>query len=731
MVSDIALNDDAAISEPEQDLFGVNDLCEAIADRIYESQSPVGTTIALNGVWGSGKSSAANLICYHLRSRNSKQSEHPSKLTIVEFRCWWFKGRESVTLAFLQELSSAIEKTVGEKARALFAAIGKKMLSAGSAIGPAVAIAASSTPETKLVSASTGSLAKGVIDFASQFFSDSDSLEVLVQELSELLRDRSERFLVVVDDIDRLTPDEAIQVFHLVNSVGRLPNVMFLLVFDRQLAEEAVSTLFVSDVSHFLEKIVQVSFDLPLPRRADLNNYARKEIYRRCGEPHDSRSEKYFVNVFADCVVPFLNVPRDVVRLSNAISITWPSVSNEVNLADFVGLETIRIFEHDVYERVRNGKRLICDTKFSSYHEDDTDELGKFLEGIETSSRSRLEKALKRLFPRLTGVQHNDDTLTDWAKERRLCSSKHFETYFRLFPRVDIIPKAEIEEFIARADDRDFVQSSLLSAKSEQIESGLSRLPVLLDELYCRWDEIDPTAYESFFGAILEVVDEIDANEIYDSGLLATGRNLVRVQATIEKIVFSKMSMEERSKTLLSVCMQASLGWLSEFAYDAYDQRRRRATSQPTPEHRCYLLEEDVDTLIDVFLDSVKSASMDGKLIRHQHLLRILRHWALFSKDRESDLNPWIKDQLKDDKSLSYFALAFTHERHETGGAVGELSNHYKEITFHANVQSMREFFEPPEFRRCLENVDLRQSLTEDQARWITRILSCWEQSEI
>ena len=40
-----------------------------------------------------------------------------------------------------------------------------------------------------------------------------------------------------------MTPDEALLVFRLAKSVGRLPNGIYLLVFDRELAEKAVQEL--------------------------------------------------------------------------------------------------------------------------------------------------------------------------------------------------------------------------------------------------------------------------------------------------------------------------------------------------------------------------------------------------------------------------------------------------------------------------------------------------------
>ena len=44
------------------------------------------------------------------------------------------------------------------------------------------------------------------------------------------------------------------------------------------------------------------------------------------------------MNIFYDVVVPYITTPRHVARFQNAISVTWPAIANEVNLADFIAL---------------------------------------------------------------------------------------------------------------------------------------------------------------------------------------------------------------------------------------------------------------------------------------------------------------------------------------------------------------------------------------------------------
>ena len=289
---------DAPIISPDDDQFGIDPFAQAIAKSFTDIRSPVGATIALNGAWGSGKSSAVNLIRYHLAP-----AEKCNKLTVIDFKCWWFRGEEALTLAFLQELNGALENNIGKKGKDLIAKLGRKLLQTGPVIGPAIN-AATGSP--------LGSIFSGALKASKDIFSEDESIEKIFNDLSIQLANQTKRFLVIIDDIDRLTSDEALLVFRLAKSVGRLPNVMYLLVFDRDLAEQAVQEKYPSEGPHFLEKIIQASFEVPLPARDDLNNAIFAEVEKYCGSPTDDDQMKYFMNVFYDVIAPYINSPRDV-----------------------------------------------------------------------------------------------------------------------------------------------------------------------------------------------------------------------------------------------------------------------------------------------------------------------------------------------------------------------------------------------------------------------------------
>lgn len=147
---------DAPILTPDDDRFGIDMFAHALAQSFENIESPIGATIAINGPWGSGKSSAVNLIRHHL-----KKDVEDGKLELIDFRCWWFRGEEALTLAFLQELNASLRKSLGEKAKELIPRLGKTLLQAGPVVGPAMNLATGGF---------WGTFTSGSMDFAKRFF---------------------------------------------------------------------------------------------------------------------------------------------------------------------------------------------------------------------------------------------------------------------------------------------------------------------------------------------------------------------------------------------------------------------------------------------------------------------------------------------------------------------------------------------------------------------------------
>ena len=184
------------------------------------------------------------------------------------------------------------------------------------------------------------------------------SLSDLRDDLSNALREQDKRLLVIIDDVDRLSPDEVRQIFRLVKSVADLSNVIHLLIFDRAIAERAFVDPANALGPKWHEKIVQAAFDLPPVQRVDIQRMFIDDLNKLAGatSPND---QMRWANVFHDSIAPWLATPRDARRLLNSLVVSWPAVARDVDIADFVALETFRLFEPRLHTFIRSNPRSL------------------------------------------------------------------------------------------------------------------------------------------------------------------------------------------------------------------------------------------------------------------------------------------------------------------------------------------------------------------------------------
>jgi energy-coupling factor transporter ATP-binding protein EcfA2 len=122
-------HNDKPITEPSDDRFGIDPFAQTLAASIRKIKAPEGTVVALNGPWGSGKSSAVNLILHHLKDAIAKD-----EIVVVNFACWWFRGEEALALAFFRELYAGLGPSLGERFTKVLPKIGARLLRAGAVV---------------------------------------------------------------------------------------------------------------------------------------------------------------------------------------------------------------------------------------------------------------------------------------------------------------------------------------------------------------------------------------------------------------------------------------------------------------------------------------------------------------------------------------------------------------------------------------------------------------------
>lgn len=629
------ISSDRPIQHPGEDLFGVDPFAQMVARSILGQRSAEGTVIAVNGPWGSGKSSVVNLVVHHLGQAS------PESLEIVPFNPWWFAGSPALARAFFSTIASALNRTLKHEGRDALETFLSRLGSLNTYTESAARMAE-----------------KGVASGVAYFALGDRSLEEEHLKIARALRDQEKSFLIVLDDIDRLNPDEALLVFGLVKSFGRLPRVTYLLAFDRLLIERLLEERFPSEGGEYLEKILQAVFDLPptppeilrdtfLGEAEKLFDVAEAEMVR-------------FMNLFYDIVVPNLVSPRNVIRLAGSLRVTAPAVRGEVNPADFMAIETLRLFWPAVYRNVRDHPELACGGIGAHSHgnaENAKAEVSAaLLAGVTESDQSYVKTALQRVFPRLEGVWGNVSYGPEWEESwelaRRVCSRRHFPTYFQYAVNPDALPSSVRDDLITRAGDEAFIRQTLLEALQVKRRSGGTNAALMLEELRLLADRIPADDVAALLKALFEIADEIDRPEDEVRGF-GFGSNPLRLHWLLNKLVFDRYSIEEASQLLLSAARHAAPGWCADLAERCLRPYQPREGDEGREPAKPAVTEAAAREMAALALEGLRAAGRDGRLLAAKGAHSML--WALYrltnqGSDEVRDLtNTFLED---DDQTI-------------------------------------------------------------------------------
>jgi predicted KAP-like P-loop ATPase len=101
----------------------------------------------------------------------------------------------------------------------------------------------------------------------------------LKAKLTTALCELGHRFIVTIDDLDRLEPTEALEVLRLVRSVADFPNIIYVLCYDSEILSHSIKEAAkVKDGRAYLEKIVQLTVMVPKPEPFELRHWFSQEL---------------------------------------------------------------------------------------------------------------------------------------------------------------------------------------------------------------------------------------------------------------------------------------------------------------------------------------------------------------------------------------------------------------------------------------------------------------------
>lgn len=315
-VSDIPL-----MKDPND--FGTKRYVDGLVEFIKYSVSPL--TIALQGEWGSGKTSLMN----RLYSRLCGDSSEFVGININTWEYSMLSTPEETVIKIIERLVKALSK--GEKQQNALEKFTKWAKLGGGvafrAVREAAKAAGGVAGSILIESFVKGDASNG--NSSSEDVSLSDLKETLEIAVNDHISNGKKGVLVFVDDLDRLNPPVAVEILELLKNIFSLKGCIFILAIDYEVVVKGLEPKFgkLTDKNErefrsFFDKIIQVPFSLPV------NNYQPESFLIKMLREINYIDDKDSLEIdrlsenFADIVEKTVGKnPRAIKRIINSLSL--------------------------------------------------------------------------------------------------------------------------------------------------------------------------------------------------------------------------------------------------------------------------------------------------------------------------------------------------------------------------------------------------------------------------
>jgi len=452
---------DKPITKSTEDILGRGKFVAHLVNSLNTWNETDPLVIGLYGEWGTGKTSVLNMM---LHSPDLKKD----RFDIINFAPWMLSESDNLLDGFINELSSVkkTESRLLKKYAKIISHLPNKEVVENLANKFTIIIAGlgleisamlqffNEIPESIRKMILIAGISIGVIGVIINkiilpLTNKTKSVNEIKNDIKKKLKKSKKKLLVIIDDIDRLTPQEMRQIFRIVRTNADFPNTIYLLSFDRTVVEKALTKQDFISGHDYLEKIIQVNFTLPSISSERINDYLFNELDRLIEifpqiKEHFADTS-YFQQVFNSGLKDYFQTIRAVKRFINSIEFNFQQVIQnnvvEVNPVDFMAIEAIRLFEPQFYQFLSLNKDLFTTMPkiplYGTVDQSDVDTREKILDEYvgRANLKVKLQELLNCLFPIVrSGFSSTGAIIDNSLKNTNVSSHEWFDVYFNFIP---------------------------------------------------------------------------------------------------------------------------------------------------------------------------------------------------------------------------------------------------------------------------------------------------------
>ena len=128
------------------------------------------------------------------------------------------------------------------------------------------------------------------------------------------------------------------------------PNTIYILAFDYDVVVRALSKVQHGDGKEYLEKVIQVSFEIPAPSMKNIHDALFSKLNTILGDiPEDRWAKVTWAELFQFGLQKYIRSIRDVIRYTNVFLLKYELLKDETDPVDLLGLTALQVFEPVLY----------------------------------------------------------------------------------------------------------------------------------------------------------------------------------------------------------------------------------------------------------------------------------------------------------------------------------------------------------------------------------------------
>jgi len=644
---------DRPILNSEQDRLNRTTFAKYLARCILDHKSTESLVVGLYGGWGVGKTSVINLTLQEMRYAASNMFDDEMPI-ILNFSPWSYSGQNQLIYSFFRRLSAELRRAPFLKNSEKIIHLLELYVSFFTQKPVPKPFRPSHSVLTKIF--------KPKLKLQESYGWESGrDLTQVKAELNELLSQQKQKIIIIIDNISRLDDPEINQIFQIVKSMGDYSNTVYLLALDKEQVISAMNRIHSDDGVKYLEKVVQLPFEIPSISQQDLESIFFEKMKRIIAcLPEDSWDKGYWADIYYSTIKNLFGTCRDITRYINTASFGFSRVKDIVNPVDFLAISAIYNFSPQVYYGIRDNKDLFTDVMdgvFDYTPEKIEEDKARCNEILMRPGRIPYDMLLQltiRLFPRLRCMYkanipfYHSESIA--RKNRRICSPDIFDIYFRLSMPTGYIPEQEMNAILSLTPDENGFALALMRLNHDE------KIPKFLDLL----DGAATTKISSQYIANV-VAALIDCGDFFPEGedSLLSFNTAMRVHRILHQLL-RRFEIRDHRFHILREAILKSTNSIYTLVNEITIQNQEHIETEDTylPIDERDFSPEQLETLQKLAVTKILSWVETNRLSEHPKLLQLLYAWKKWGGSTTTECSQYVAQLIQDDKGLINFLCA-------------------------------------------------------------------------